>query len=79
MFVPIGISSVLLFGRRMWFSEHHRWGAARLGIEFAQRFIPGRLTCATSWPTAFGTVVACSARNGAHQARGTAAVVNQRA
>ena len=63
MFVPIGIFFVLLFGRRMWFMSIIGGVLLTLGIEFAQRFIPGRVSdvrdlVANSLGTVVGVLVA---------------------
>lgn len=44
MFVPIGIFFVLLFGRRLWFMSVISGILLTLAIEFAQLFIPGRVS-----------------------------------
>ena len=44
MFVPIGIFFVLLFGRRLWFLGVISGVLLTLTIEFAQQFIPGRVS-----------------------------------
>jgi len=44
MFVPIGIFFLLLFGRFWWFASVLAGVALTCGIEFAQRFIPGRVS-----------------------------------
>ena len=44
MFIPIGIFFLLLFGRFWWFASVLAGVALTCGIEFAQRFIPGRVS-----------------------------------
>lgn len=44
MFIPIGVFFVLLFGRRLWFLSVLSGVLLTLAIEFAQRFIPGRVS-----------------------------------
>lgn len=63
MFVPIGIFFVLLFGRRLWFMSVISGVLLTLAIEFAQRFIPGRVSdlrdlVANSFGTVVGVLVA---------------------
>ena len=63
MFVPIGIFFVLLFGRRLWFMSVISGVLLTLTIEFAQRFIPGRISdvrdlVANSLGTAVGVLLA---------------------
>jgi glycopeptide antibiotics resistance protein len=63
MFVPIGIFFVLLFGRRLWFMSVISGVLLTLAIEFAQRFIPGRVSdlrdlVANSLGTVVGVLVA---------------------
>jgi glycopeptide antibiotics resistance protein len=63
MFVPIGIFFVLLFGRRLWFMSVISGVLLTLVIEFAQRFIPGRVSdlrdlVANSLGTVVGVLVA---------------------
>ena len=63
MFVPIGIFFVLLFGRRLWFMSVISGVLLTLAIEFAQLFIPGRVSdvrdlVANSLGTVVGVLVA---------------------
>ena len=63
MFVPIGIFLVLLFGRRLWFMSVISGILLTLAIEFAQLFIPGRVSdvrdlVANSLGTMIGVLVA---------------------
>ncbi len=63
MFVPIGIFFVLLFGRRLWFMSVISGILLTLAIEFAQLFIPGRVSdvrdlVANSLGTMIGVLVA---------------------
>ncbi|CAN5170498.1 hypothetical protein BH09ACT2_BH09ACT2_19420 [soil metagenome] len=63
MFVPIGIFFVLLFGRRLWFMSVISGVLLTVAIEFAQRFIPGRVSdvrdlVANSLGTVVGVLVA---------------------
>jgi len=44
MFVPIGIFFLLLFGRFWWFASVFAGVVLTCTIEFAQRFIPGRVS-----------------------------------
>jgi glycopeptide antibiotics resistance protein len=44
MFVPIGVFFLLLFGRFWWFASVIAGGLLTGAIEFAQRFIPGRVS-----------------------------------
>ena len=44
MFIPIGVFFLLLFGRFWWFASVLAGVALTCGIEFAQRFIPGRVS-----------------------------------
>lgn len=63
MFVPIGVFFVLLFGRRLWVLSIVSGGLLTLAIEFAQLFIPGRVSdvrdlVANSLGTVLGVLVA---------------------
>jgi len=44
MFIPIGVFFLLLFGRFWWFVSVIAGGLLTGAIEFAQRFIPGRVS-----------------------------------
>jgi len=44
MFLPIGVFFVLLFGRRLWWFAALMGSALSASIEFAQLFIPGRVS-----------------------------------
>lgn len=44
MFIPIGLFFVLLFGRRQWWLAIVFGVGLTLGIEFAQQFIPARVS-----------------------------------
>ncbi len=44
MFVPIGVFFLLLFGRRLWWLSIMFGVALTLGIEFAQMFMPTRVS-----------------------------------
>ena len=63
MFVPIGVFFILLFGRRLWFLSVISGVLLTLAIEFAQQFIPGRVSdvrdlLANSIGTVLGVLVA---------------------
>jgi len=63
MFVPIGIFFLLLFGRFWWFVSVIAGVALTCAIEFAQRYIPGRVSdvsdlIANSTGTAIGVLFA---------------------
>jgi glycopeptide antibiotics resistance protein len=63
MFVPFGIFLVLLFGRRMWWLAIVLGVLITIGIEFAQQFVPNRVSdprdlLANSLGAVIGTVLA---------------------
>ncbi|WP_165069661.1 VanZ family protein [Marisediminicola senii] len=80
MFIPIGMFFLLLFGRRGWFASVLAGVALTCTIEFAQLFLPGRVSdisdiIANSTGTAIGVIIALivTARRAREIARSRAA------